>query len=1256
MNTFLKVTSEQVKRLIDSPTRAVDLVRDLLWTEALRQGINPFSITVSDKVYTPDGGVDGTTIDIAPIKEGLLFKGSTYYQIKWGESFDPRKKSHLKRELLEEDGKLKSKLQTLAQNKGTYVLVWFGDSFVGNQDEICTDAIKEIFRQKGQAKAQIQAYVLDRAKIAQACSQHPFIQSTYFNDLSEYFLTIEQWKQNFPLDRDQKSWEIDTTVFRKADLQAIQRDMSSPPYDPIQFISHDANQRYQLHRWLVYEALRSDGWNQRVMCIDAEHLIPPLSTTLQSRTDLNQVIIIDACKKQHHQRVIDLLGQRTERLGLIVISQDATAVADERFYFYGERGFKDSSFLKHIASKRAQESFVPRSEPSTSQIPEQKRIELSNSIKNVFCRIRQDYGHETANLAKRVLRFMALFSKIGSEINITLELKFVSKKASFASDQDWLSFVELIHIFRKFSLIDGEYYIEISDKDFRHFLIQEWWEIYGSSVDFQAFLKNMFAFSEDLAKRLIDSVPYITSTESGKRIAHAMLGDLGIFSDGRLLRDEFGSQLFGKLTEADPEAALKCLVRTVGSWDVEELRKFASGRREAIWALEKIAMWRPLFIGAAKLLLSLGEAENETWGNNASGVFAQLFSSGYGEVAPTEASPLERFPVLKEAIISNSKERRSLALKACNHALVSDHFIRTIGSEQQGLREKPQLWMPKTYGELFEAYRQVWHLLREQLDNLHEDEQQEAVDILLQHMPGLGRIGNLVDMIMETVSELADKPYIDKRKIIAQVLQILKYEKENLPTEVLERWEQIRDDLTGTDFSSQLRRYVGMSIWETESYNTDERKDQDQERIQELAKRAVEDTDTLRPELPWLMTNEAKQGHRLGSELGKIDKDLSLLPELIEAQKQITENGDIFFLSGYFSAVFNTNEEIWEKHLQEISEDKDLNVWLPELTFRSGASNQASLRVLELAETGIIDICQYRIPIYGGLKIDQKVFKKWICFLLKQSRPCAVYTALDWYYSYYIRKDVKHELPQKLTWDMLTHKLLFVKPEIGQRGQLDDFHWTGIAEKFIEIHPSKALKIAEVMLEHYGEEGTVFGGFRPQANKVLNAITRRQPENIWPVITKYIGPPLDKRAFQVRRWLQSGNMEANKDDRDVVSVFSPERIWEWVDEDVEKRAWYLASFVPKELSREAGKVCLARELLIRYGERKEVRSNLTSNFMRGFMSGRLSENLSNRRKWLLDFKDEEDNENVRQWIDGYVAVLDQQIERWRMEEEREDWG
>jgi len=721
------------------------------------------------------------------------------------------------------------------------------------------------------------------------------------------------------------------------------------------------------------------------------------------------------------------------------------------------------------------------------------------------------------------------------------------------------------------------------------------------------------------------------------------------------LKTKEGARLFLALAEADPRSALERLKRTVGSWTREELLQFTTGRREVVWALERIAMWRDLFADGARLLLALGEAENETWSNNASGVFAQLFSSAPGRVAPTETSPQERFPVLKEALQSTSKERRILGLRACDEALESEHFVRTIGAEHQGLRKGPELWMPKTPEELPDAYRRVWQLLRTRLDNLPRDEQQQALGILLQRSRGLTTIENLADMVIDTVMELAQKPYGDRKKVLAQVIQILHYEGKELSPQTRQRWEELKDQVTGRGFPSLMKRYVGMDLLEDSFDEEGDLVDQTQSRIEELAQQAIENKGLLQIELEWLVTTEAQNGYRFGYELGKRDESFSVLPALTEAQRNAGEKSSAFFLGGYFRALFEKSPKEWEDQLDTVAKDEAISIWLPELTFRSGMSDRAALRILSLAVKGVIGVGQFRMFVWGHAikKLSQRVFKRVIDFLMGSSDIDAVLVALDLYYLYYVHPKPKSTLPQTLTLDLLTHQSLFQKSEAARRDQLGDYHWREIGKAFVQHYPRKSLQLADKMLEYFGGEGTILGRFHSTTQAVLNQITRQYPEEIWTRITKYLGPPVDSRALPIREWLRGGTHFEEKDG--ALSLIPLQEVIRWVDEDVEKRARHLASFVPKMLFRERGKVCLAREVLVRYGQRNDVRRSLMANFSTEGWTGPESLHYEKKKQLLLDFKKHEDNENVRSWIDDYVSVLEQYVERARIEEEREDF-
>jgi len=760
-------------------------------------------------------------------------------------------------------------------------------------------------------------------------------------------------------------------------------------------------------------------------------------------------------------------------------------------------------------------------------------------------------------------------------------------------------------------------------------------------------------FRNDLLLRFFENIPYVTTSEQGLNFVKKIIGDHGIFSDGSFLKTDLGADFFLKLTEADPESALDCLERTVGMWGKEELLKFTTGRRETVWALEKIAVWRQLFVRASKLLLALGEAENEECANNASGVFAGLFSFGFGRLAPTEAMPQDRLPVLKEAIYSDSKERRTLALDACDIALKTGHFVRLVGAEHQGIRREPNLWMPKTYGELFDVYIKVWQLLYERLDDLPEDEREKGIEVLFHHASGLAQISDLSNMIIDTLINISHKPYVKKKEILSQIIKILHYDGKNLPENIRCRLEQLRDELTGTDFSSLMKRYVGMQLREDEYDEKGKKTDIVRVQIARLANEVITNTRLLRSELHWLVTKEAQNGYVFGYELGKKNEGYSLLPQLLNAQRNAGVNASEYFLGGYLRAVFEKDKKKWEDILDNVTYDERLAQLVPNLIWRSGISDKAAMHIINLAKQGVIKANEFGIFCYGivVIKLSEPIFKKWIEFLVSQTVIDSISIALDLYYSYYLFNRPKRKLPLQLTLRLLLHLPLFKKPDSGTRGQMDVYNWTKIAMKFVELYPSESLEIANKILEHFGEEGTISGGFFSQTQEVINEITKLCSEEVWGTIKKYLGTPIDTRAFHIKEWLH-GSEHSPSGEEGVLPLFPQNLIMQWVEEDIENRAWYLASFTPKLLFREEGKICWAREVLIRYGDRKDVRNELIANFSTEGWSGPASLHYQKKKDKLLKLKEGEDNENVKHWIDEYVRSIDEDIKRAKIKEER----
>ena len=103
----------------------------LLRCEAIANGLGPKDVVQSSNINAPDGGIDAK-VENSPVSGSLLDKGSTYYQIKTGDSFKPWQPSALKKELFGRSNvtpsknRLGSEIKNCLEQDGAYVLVTFG--------------------------------------------------------------------------------------------------------------------------------------------------------------------------------------------------------------------------------------------------------------------------------------------------------------------------------------------------------------------------------------------------------------------------------------------------------------------------------------------------------------------------------------------------------------------------------------------------------------------------------------------------------------------------------------------------------------------------------------------------------------------------------------------------------------------------------------------------------------------------------------------------------------------------------------------------------------------------------------------------------------------------------------------------------------------------------------------------------------------------------------------------------------------------
>ncbi len=1262
MSSIFTVRNQDIERL--SAMEAVELIRDLLWAEAQRLGLPTTSINISTLINVPDGGIDATVEgNTSNLKSPLIRPGLTSYQIKANSEFKPWNDSDIRKELFGK-GKVPSKenlgesIRACLDRKGTYILVCTKVDLAAPQQDKTVSLIKNYFSTCGYKSAKLDVW--SQNKLIGLLQRFPSLSLKINQREGLRFQTHKGWSQQDDMKRSFKAGDQQRLFIANLQTELNRNDEAVH----VRVIGEPGIGKTRL----VLEATTDDLAPLVLYCDSAAKFRDSelMNEILKEDNEFIVILVVDECDPDARSYIWNKLKHVGPRLKVVSIYNEADETGGNIVYATAPPLAKDE-IISIIQEYGVPKDKADRWADMCDGFPRVAHVmgwNLKNNpddllkppdTVNIWERYivgGDDRKSERVEQRRVVLRHLALFKRFGYGSKVLAEAKTIAAVIQKAHPSiTWARFLEIVDELRGRKILQGESTLYITPKLLHIKFWADWWDTYGQGFDFQGFAKRL---PGKLLDWFYEMFKYAAESEAASRVVSNLLGENGPFQAGNYLLDPKGARFFLALSEANPKAALECLKNTIGTWSKEDLLTFTTGRREVVWALERIVMWRDLFHDAGRILVKLGEAEIETWANNASGLFAGLFSMGPGPVAPTEASPEERLPLLKEVLDSESNERRRLALKACDNALESYHFTRAAGAEQQGLKREPELWMPRTYGEIFDAYRRVWQLLWERMDTLPRDEQEEATGILLGRAQGLARYQNLFDMVIDTLTELAKKPYADRKKIIQAVQRVLHYDTKDMPAEMRSGWQRLRASLIGDDFHSLMERYVGMDLLEETLDEASEPLEGAEHKISQLAAESVGQPKLLHAELPWLVTDSAKNGYRFGYVLATKDEGLLLLPSILDAVRNAGANGSGFFLGGYLRAIYERNPQAWEGLLDEIAQDGKLHTWVPELTWRSGMSDRAALRILNLAKQGLLSTQNFQMFGFGSVirDLSEDVFKQWIDFLLSKQEEDAVLTAVNLYHFYYARNDSSRPLPEDLTLSLLIAPSLFKKGQRRHRSEMKDYDWTEIAKAFVGKYPQRSLELADVMLEHFGEDGTIMEGFYSQPQAVLAEITARFPREVWKKVVKYLGPPIDSRAYHITSWLRGGELHA-RGKGGVLPLISLDELWRWVDADVEKRAWYLASFVPKQLFCRNGEVCLAREVLVRYGGRKEVRTSLMANFSTESWAGPESLHYQTKKQWLLDYKKEENNENVKRWIDEYVASLDQQIERARIEEERE---
>ncbi len=487
-------------------------------------------------------------------------------------------------------------------------------------------------------------------------------------------------------------------------------------------------------------------------------------------------------------------------------------------------------------------------------------------------------------------------------------------------------------------------------------LAEEWWR----TCTTQKFNEILPILKENgLVEKFCQQFRLLQHVAHAKEIV-ANLCD-GVFNSAEVLNTEEGSRIFRSFVDVNPQACAVALTKAFSTLGKQELSEIDEGRRNLVWALEKLCFRADTFQVAIRIMASFAVAENENISNNATQQFLQLFHI----FLPGTTVDLEtRWDIIIDCI-NKDRDYFELGIKAAMRALKSDSFHRMGGpSENEQLID----YRP-THSEVISYWEKAIAILE---NNINDDKlSADIIEVLINSLYGLSahHAGAIILPVIKRLLEAKIVGWLEVRSRVRQVLRSNRV----FDKEVISGLENLLSEITPDDFVSQIMMYVVKPT--SEDYFSDSDDDSSnflQKKVSELAEQFLLKPEEWTSVLSILFSGHIAEGINWGKSLGNIVSNPEdahrILAVFFEAITHLTaENRNVGVLMGFLRTVK------YKEVVEETFEKLISNIELQSLVFSMASNVDLSLQqisqIIHLVEKGAFPVSALNCFLYGwGLK------------------------------------------------------------------------------------------------------------------------------------------------------------------------------------------------------------------------------------------------------------------------------------------------
>ncbi len=731
MRHLNKIEGKDLARL--NPTDFALLLRILLYAEAKMRDIARSGVHVSTAINVSDGGEDGRWA-ASLIPSDYIPNPLTVYQIK-AEKISPgecaaelfvasvgQKKKKAGKQPKAKKAKLKPAVVDAFQKKGCYCF-FCSARYPHTQITARLAKVRAALTKAVRRFKNAQLVFLDADKIAAWANLHApavaFVTSALRLSPEEALRDWRAWSR----DQELTKYPFELNPYLEAHVTNLRTLMQNPKqiarvYGP----SGVGKTR------LVYEIFRpAAGGGTAPDSTMADCVVYlDLSTNPDDKIDAVQLIaesgmsgtlIVDNCSAVNHGKLTRFANFNGANISLVTIDYEEQKLPDSalgvaldpaRMGDIVHRILRKIPELKALTD--AQIGHIAQFSHGFPQIAvlmaKQRAAPTMEQLNELEFAKKLLWGRDPPDpAALKMLQVLAIFANIGADGNVAGQLTFVRDRLCHLADDQQLRAMAVRFLKLRVIQQAGDYWL-VAPRPLAVALAASWWESATANQ-----IRDLLPELEQhkLLEPLCQQLRLLSFSNRLNQITAELCGPTGPFVQAELMFSPAGSQLFRSLAELNPEPALDALHCLVADQTIEQLRKLSGPpRRNVIWALEKLCWPADLFPKAAATMLKFAAAESETWANNSTGQFAQLFQVF---LSGTRRPAVDRLDVIRDALANPDEAVRRVCIAALGQALYTGTFTRSGGVEVRGSSLPEEDWSPANWNEMWDYQIAAFDLL-----------------------------------------------------------------------------------------------------------------------------------------------------------------------------------------------------------------------------------------------------------------------------------------------------------------------------------------------------------------------------------------------------------------------------------------------------------------------------------------------------------------------------------------------------------------